>query len=486
MSRIFATLFLALLPLTLFAATKPEADKTFRVRLAEDLSTLDWNYGEMNPEVAYQLMEGLFRADHHGKPVGAAARFYHFNPGKTELTIQLQPDRKWSDGSPLCAQQFVDSWSRLRSKEFASPYAHYAHVLKSFEAHSCRELKVTFNRPAPEALALLSHYVFFPIRLDNLAENPKVFSQGKGLIVNGPFQVVEWKRGEHLALEPNPHYAGLKPAISRLEFLFVPDDSTAKVMFEEKRVDWMRDLPPLLRTATLERSPEFHVFPQLTVYYFGLNAGKSKLLEDPEVRAALSSALDRRELSKVLGRENRGVTAWLPPELFAGLRPAHLVPPSPALKEKLAQSVKDGKMDLQLRIYNKSAHKLLAEWAQGQWERKLGIRIPIDVQDGKVYWKEITTNPAPIFLSGVTAPYGHPRAFLQEFLSTSTANWTGWKSEEYDHAVNSEDFREAESLLEKNGFVMPLYERDAVALVQRKWKNFFINPLGQVFLETVR
>src|SRR3989344_8590672 len=128
--------------------------KVFRVRLTEDLGTLDWNYGEISPEIAYQIMEGLFRADEKGRPVPAAARFYKWNEDKTAMTIHLNSDRRWSDGSPLCAQQFVDSWERLRSKAFGSPYAHYANVLKSFAAKSCRELQISFERPAPEAPAL--------------------------------------------------------------------------------------------------------------------------------------------------------------------------------------------------------------------------------------------------------------------------------------------------------------------------------------------
>jgi oligopeptide transport system substrate-binding protein len=461
--------------------------KTFRVRLPEDLGTLDWNYGEVNPEVVYQLMEGLFRANGKGQPVNAAVRSYKWNEDKTEMVVRLEPDRRWSDGSPLCAQQFVDSWARLQSKSFASPYAHYAHVLKSYEARSCRELVIRFERSAPEAPALLSHYVFFPIRLDNLKKQPKIFNRGAGLLVNGPFRPVEWKVNEKLVLERNPQFARKPGTIDRLEFFFVPDESTAKTMFEQKHIDWMKDIPQILRTPALERSAEFRVFPSLIVYYFGVNGRKSALAADPVVRRALSDALDRREIAKVLGRENRGVRSWLPPELVPGEKlTAPPVRGFGTARAILAKAVKSGKMDLALRVYAKSAHRLLAEWAQGQWEKKLGVRIPVEVHDGKAYWKEIVINPSPIFLSGVTAPFGHPRAFQQEFLGTSTANWTGWSSDAYDQAVKEGRFLDAEKILAEEGFVIPLYARDTAVLVQKRWRNFEINPLGQVFLTEVQ
>ena len=462
------------------------AGRTFHVRLAEDLGTLDWNYGEVSPEIVYQLMEGLFRADKNGKPVPAAAASFRWNENKTEMTVKLARNRRWSDGSPLCAQQFVDSWARLKSRELASPYAHYAHVLKRFEALSCQELKISFTRPAPEAEALLAHYVFFPLRADNLEKRSRAFQEGTSLIVNGPFQVSEWKPNQSLTLTRNVRYGRKHVALEGVEFLFVPDDSTAKVMFEQGKIEWMRDVGHILRNAKLERSPEFRVFPSHTAYYWGLNAEKSELLKHSSVRRALFEAMDRTQLPKVLGKEYRGQESWLTRALFPELKkPAKSSSAIREAKAILKKAVADNTMNLKVRVYNKSAHKLLAEWAQGQWEKNLGVRIPIEIQEAKVYWKEIATNPAPIFLSGVTAPYAHPRAFLQEFLGSSTANWTGWKSASYDSAVEEGRYQEAEDELIGAGHVIPVYTRDAVGLVKRDWRGFSVNPMGQVFLEDV-
>jgi oligopeptide transport system substrate-binding protein len=467
-----------------FAATPAASEEpVFRVRLSEDLGTLDWNHGEVNPEIQYQLMEGLFRADAKGKAVPAAAKSLFWGKDKKSLRILLDPLSRWSDGAPVCAQGFVDSWTRLKDPKFASPYAHYANIVKSVEAISCRELKITFTRASPEAPALFSHYVFFPLRAEPLAKDPALFRSGKGLLVNGPYVVEEWKKNQRLVLSANPRYGKAAPKVKKLEFYFVPDDGTAQVLFEQSKLDWMKDIPALLRTPALEKGPTFRQFPSYTSFYFGVNATRATLAQDPVIRRALNEALAREELPKVLGREHRPARTWLPPTLSSDVK---ALPADGAVlavaREKLVKAAAEGKMDLSLRVYNKSAHRLLAEWAQGQWEKKLGVRIPIEVQEAKAYWKELSTNPPPLFLSGITAPYAHPRAYLQEFLGGSTANWTGWTDEAYDRAVNDGDFAEAETLLEKAGYVIPLYTRDAVALVQKKWKSFSINPLGQAFL----
>lgn len=470
--------------LTLFLALSALASpaESFRARLSEDLATLDWNYGEVNHEIVLQLMEGLFTTDKKGRPQKALAAEYRWtNPQELEVRLKKA---EWSDGTPLCAKHFVDSWNRLRDRKFASPYAHYANVLESYEAKSCEELHVRFTRAAPEAPALLAHWVFFPVRRDQIENRPKLWNEGVGLAVTGPFLVKSWNRNQSLRLAPNPRYHGKKPRLGEVEFLFLADENTAKVLFDKGELDWMKELSPLLRTPKLERSPEFRVFPTFVSYYFGLNAGKSRLLEDPVIRRALSVALDRTELPKVLGKEARPAETWLVKELFPELRvPKKKAGADLALAAaRLQKAAKEDRMDLVLRTYNKAAHKTLAEWAQGQWRKAFGVRIPIEVQEGKIYWKEITSDPPPIYFSGVTAPYGHPRALLQEFLSGSTANWTGWSSAEYDEAVARGDAQRAEEILAGAAFVIPVYVRDTAALVRSRWKRFHLNPLGQVFL----
>lgn len=304
-------------------------------------------------------------------------------------------------------------------------------------------------------------------------------------MVNGPFQVSEWKKSQRLVLSRNPHFGGKAPALAQVEFHFVPDESTAQVMFEQKKIDWVRDVPLLMRTPAFEKSSSFRVFPQLTAFYFGFHSGKSELLQDVKVRAALSGSLDRSELPKVLGREHKGTTTWLSSVVYPEIKAPKLDRSWDEAKKKLKAAVAAGNLDISLKVYSKSSHKTLAEWAQGQWEKKLGVRIPIEAQEAKVYWKQIYVDTPPIFLSGVTAPYGHPRAFLQEFLTTSTANWTGWSSADYDRAVAEERFADAEAILRDAGIIIPLYTREAVAFVAPKWKGFHINPLGQVFLGDV-
>lgn len=474
-----------LLAILLFLSFANAAEDTvFHVRLVEDPGTLDWNWGETQGEIVYQLMEGLFRTDQKGQPVAGIAKDWEWNKKRTEFKVTLRSDAKWSDGKTVCAGDFVRSWQRLQDKKFASPYAHYATpLIRSYRAKGCDKLTIITQRFSPELPALLAHWVFFPLRSEHLNKKAEAFRTGKGLLVNGPFQVKEWTRDQRLTLDRNPNYVGKAPTISGVEYLFISEDSTALALYEQKKVDWLRDVPPPLRLQKFKNSGELKVFPTFIAFYFGLNATKSKLIEQLDVRRGLSLALDRSELPKVLGEEIQPTTQWLPAEMAE--RKFSPAPEKSDALEKAAAilkaAAKDGKMDLRLRVYSKPVHKQLAEWAQGQWLKKLGVLIPIDLEEEKVYWSEVGVNPSPIFISGVTAPYNHPRAFLQEFLSTSSANWLGWKSDIYDLAVSDDKFLRAEEILLEAGYVIPLYRRGTVALVNPAWQGFEINPLGVVY-----
>lgn len=450
----------------------PVVADVFRARLSEDLGTMDWNYGELNPEIVYQIMEGLFTSDSKGNPEKAIAERFQFSSNHKSLKIRLGKNHFWTDGKPVCAAEFVTSWQRLKSKEFGSPYAHYAAPIGEVKAKGCYDLEIGFNRECPEALSLFSHYVFFPLRNDQLKNFPKAFTDGKGLITNGPYKISQWQSNQKISLRRNERYPWEKKRATALDFIFVPEDATAKIQFDRGDIHWMKSPPPLL----MKDKTFLKLFPSFTVYYFGLNSQAAPVLNSVDVRKALRAALSLEELPSILGAETKPVFQWVPSSLLGEKIKSELLPSANIEQYRGAMQTQ-----LKLRVYSKAQPKLLAEWAQGQWEKKLKVRIPLEIQESKVYWKEISTKPAPLFLSGVTAPFFHPRAFLQEFLPKGSANWTSWNSSTYEDKVAKGDFIGAEYLISQDSWVLPLYEKEFGVLMQGPWKDFWINPLGQMY-----
>lgn len=59
-------------------------------------------------QVIRDLFEGLVNEDAHGKPAPGVAESWHSNNFRI-WTFKLRKDARWSDGSPVTAQDFVYS-----------------------------------------------------------------------------------------------------------------------------------------------------------------------------------------------------------------------------------------------------------------------------------------------------------------------------------------------------------------------------------------
>ena len=93
-----------------------------------DLSLLDVNDARNANEmqVLTEVQEGLFRTftDENGvdQTENAGCTSYEISDDNLTYTFHLREDAKWSDGQPVTAQNYVDSWIRLLTADNAFPY----------------------------------------------------------------------------------------------------------------------------------------------------------------------------------------------------------------------------------------------------------------------------------------------------------------------------------------------------------------------------
>jgi len=99
--------------------------KTLFFRLSSQPETLDWNKANSTiaTHILLNVMEGLLHLDEQLQIVPALAESYSWSNHQKQITFKLKRDVAWSDGVPLQAQQFVDSWQRLLSPQTSAAYA---------------------------------------------------------------------------------------------------------------------------------------------------------------------------------------------------------------------------------------------------------------------------------------------------------------------------------------------------------------------------
>ncbi len=242
------------------------------------------------------------------------------NEGKT-ITIKLNPDAKWSDGTPLTSADFVFTYEMIISEQNTSQSTYpYADYVTSVEAPDDYTLVVNFNEPFAAWLTsiftyVLPKHVLEPVfqadgNLDNADwnRNPTVGS--------GPFVFAEWESGSHLRFVKNENWFGSPAKIDEVFIRIVPDDAAQIAAI--KAGD--SDIGVFLSYSDIE-DIESSGAATVVAVGSGYNEGwflnvspetAHPAMTDANVRRAVALATNREQITQdlLLGRTQPAATFW--------------------------------------------------------------------------------------------------------------------------------------------------------------------------------
>ena len=164
-----------------------------------------------------------------------------WNDDKTKLWMDVRPDVKWQDGSPLTPEDVVWSLERAGKKDSANPI--------SFIWSTAGNYKIDGNRITADAIRYEPTFFMWMAFLTGYvlpkAYYEKVGAEGfeKKPIGSGPYMVDEYQGNAFLRLKANPHYWGDKPAFETVIFKFVPDATTRVAEIESGSSDITLEVP---------------------------------------------------------------------------------------------------------------------------------------------------------------------------------------------------------------------------------------------------
>ena len=137
-------------------------------------------------QIVIDLFEGLIWLDENGQVQPAQAEKWTVSDDGKIYTFSLR-DAKWSDGTPVTAQDFVLGWQRAVDPKFGSPNASYlskAHILNTedgmqgklpmsalgIKAINDKQLEIKLTQATPYFLQLLAYPTTFPVPHHKLAQ----------------------------------------------------------------------------------------------------------------------------------------------------------------------------------------------------------------------------------------------------------------------------------------------------------------------------
>ncbi|HON88492.1 MAG TPA: peptide ABC transporter substrate-binding protein, partial [Spirochaetales bacterium] len=302
------------------------------------------------------------------------------------------------------------------------------------------------------------------------------------------------KPKEYLTVVKNPKYWDAKNVkLSKIKFLPIDDNNTAYNMYKNGEMDWNTGVPLDMIDEARVR-PDYQVAPQVATYYYIFNMTR-KPFTDVRVRKALAMALDRQELvTKVTKGGQMPTYAMVPP--MEGYTPAAGNPFNVAEAQKLLAEAgyPNGKgFPKVVLLYNTSeGHKKIAEWAQEQWKKYLGIEVALVNQEWKTYLDtRQNSHDFDFSRAGWVGDYLDPNTFLDMFISTSGLNDGLYNNPQFDELVKKaatmpagterlKVLQQAEEIMvTQDQHVIPLYHYVNIDLIDlSKWGGWYPNPLG--------
>jgi peptide/nickel transport system substrate-binding protein len=182
------------------------------------------------PQISDYVIERLMARD-YSEPFtlrGLLARTIETDAARSFVTFRLDPAARFSDGSPVTAEDVIFSWTLLRDKGRPNMRAYYR---KAVRAEPVGERGVRFDltgaddRELPLILALMPVLAKHAIDLDRFEET--TFAPPVG---SGPYTVADVDPGKRVTFKRNPDYWGRDLPVAR-----------GLWNFDEIRFDFYRD-----------------------------------------------------------------------------------------------------------------------------------------------------------------------------------------------------------------------------------------------------
>ncbi|MEX2950259.1 ABC transporter substrate-binding protein [Serratia fonticola] len=471
-----------------------------------EVASLDPHKVEGTPEsnIILNLLEGLVSTDANGHLAPAVAESWE-NTDYQTWTFHLRPGAVWSDGSPVTAQDFVYSWQRLADPKTGSPYASYLQYARienidailagkkppeslGVSAIDDKTLKVTLSEPVPYFVSMLSHTSMKPVKQAVVEKFGDKWTLPQNYVGNGAYRLSEWVVNERIVLERSPSYwNNSKTVIEQATFLPLSSEVSDINRYRSGEIDITNSaIPPNLYAKMKREIPEqLHVNPYLCTFYYEINNQRAPFT-DERVRAAVKLTLDRDIIAnKIMGQGQIPAYSFTPtfteggnfsqPE-WAGWTQEKR---NEEAKKLLAQAGFTAEKPLKFTLlYNTSdQNKQQAIAAASMWKKNLGAQVTLQNQEWKTSLQSRHEGQFDVARATWCGDYNEPSAFLNMLLSNSSNNTFFYKSPAFDALMastlkasdataRSAIYQQAETLLDKDSALIPVYYRVSARLVK--------------------
>ncbi|HEQ71668.1 MAG TPA: peptide ABC transporter substrate-binding protein [Spirochaetia bacterium] len=460
----------------------PRPERTFTIGLASQDLSFDPLHAHTSTEI--QILTALYEGLVTYHPLtletlpGMAYR-WDISDDKTVYTFHIRENARYSNGDPVTAAQFRDTFLRILDPKEKAEYSVYLDVIKGARAFregritspqtvglrvlSDKILEITLEKPASHFLKVLCLLNFAPVHPSY--REPGKLRESDGRISNGPFVISEQTK-ETIVFSPNQFYWDRDQLkIDSIQLRLFADSKVLAQHVNSGDVDWTS-----LQSAdygTLDNRAREHILPNpMFATSFLFFVCREKPFDDPRVRQGLAQLIPWNELRS---REySLYPTSRLVPE----------IPKYPVVKGIGKQDVEEGLKLLEEAGYPKGkglppitilvsrGNTLYADMLAKAWEDKLEVKVVLKEVDGEEFFSAVGQHDYTVSSYTWIGDFADPLAFLQMWTSDSNLNEALYRNPTYDSLIDQslsvigldryQKLAEAEELLLQEGTILPI------------------------------
>lgn len=477
-----------------------------------DIMSLDSTVADdgMSFNAMHAFTEGLTGLDENGETINALAEDWSVDGSGLVYTFKLR-DAKWSNGTPVTANDFVYAWQRIIKNAgnyaymFGSDGANIAGAdallngettdfnTLGVKAADDKTLVVTLATKCPFFTDLMSFPCFYPqneafineVGEENYATSPET------LISNGAFILTEWEIGKVAVYEKNPDYYNADAVkLDGLELLLVQDASTASMGFEQGDNYFCKIDSELV--DKYKDSDEYASYNEGYLFYLSMNF-KNEYIANKNIRYALAYAINRDDLAtNILKDGSRAASGFVPSQLskspdgkdFRDLADVYTGYDLDKAQAYLDAGLKElGKDSIEINLLygtDESPMDTMAEYLQAAFSKLNGLTITMTAttKQDRINNK-MKNGKYDIACTRWGPDYADPTTYLNLLSSTNSNNYGGYENADYDkllrQVLNESDLSaryqlmiNAEKIIMEDYAYIPVFEKGSATLQSSK------------------
>ena len=481
-----------------------------KIAIENDMNTMDSSIatdGSSLSMIAF-CQSGLVQNSRDGKITGDLAESWDVSEDGKTYTFHLRDGIKWSDGTPITANDFVYGFQRLVDSDTASEYNYLASAVNIENAAECisgdksvDELGVeakddsTFvvhlSAPCSFFVSLLSFPEFFPLNKDYVESKGDQYALSPDdMIYSGIYTMTDWQQGNSYTFTHNDQYWDADNNKQQQVIVQFSQEIQSTVMeYEQGNVDYVTLSGEMV--DMYKDDPGFTNIKQASVWYLCYNMDDENLSNE-NLRRAIGYSIDRDSIvndvlktgataidglvgadvvSNSEGKDFRDMTGD-----YEGYDPDKA---AEYYKKAVAELGKDPTVEI---LYdNASDSTKMAENMQQMIQNACeGITVALSPEPKKTRIQMMFAQDFSIGLTRWGPDYADPQSYLDLFTTGASMNFGNYSNPDFDayetkatkgEDVNNSDKRledmvEAERILvEEDAGIAPICQEGGAVLI---------------------